>query len=224
MRYDSQQRGFMDKNGNYGIMDKNGDFNPYMFDPRKGPRDKRGNPIEVVGFHLGPRTKYTHPYSYDPMLQWKKFDTTPADAGAVYSDRLWQHDYSLFRRLCQEHFAGGNDKGGDSFANRSPAKIEAFLRAFYGNPELELVRVEEHCNPSNGYPLWVFFYRSHLPATAYIPTGAPDDTQAPLKAPVKARSKTGTRAGSKVRNRAHIKARNLVRSKAGRKARATRKK
>lgn len=111
--------------------------------------------VEFVGMHLGERTKWTHPYSYDPLLQFRKYSTTPDTARAVYSDRMCQWDYDKYRKLCKEHF---NDNGGDYFNSRSAKDIESFLREYFGKPELELVRVEEQCNVSNGYPVWAFWF------------------------------------------------------------------
>lgn len=145
-------------------VDKMGNLSPYFFDQNKQPCDEHGRPVEVVGMHLGPRTKHEYPYSYDAILQWKKFNTTPSDATAVYADRLCQWNYDKYRRLCLEHFRNGNDTGGDYFHGRSPAKIEQFLRDYYDNQDLELLRVEEHCNIGNGFPVWVFFFRDKAPA------------------------------------------------------------
>lgn len=133
--------------------------NPYTFEGDGKYIDKNGNRVkgymlDMVGTHLGPRTKQTNPYSYDALLQWKKYDKTPENASAVYSDRMLQWDYTKFRSLCREHF----NHEGDYFGGRSPKKIEAFMRAYFGNPDLELVRIEEHCNQSSGYPVWAFFY------------------------------------------------------------------
>lgn len=115
--------------------------------------------VELAGMHLGPRTKRSHPYSYDPVLQYKKYAKTPQTAHASYSDRLAQWDHDKFRRLCEQHFKGKNgDRGGDWFYQRHPADIEAFLRDYFDQPALELVRVEEQCNVASGFPLWVFWY------------------------------------------------------------------
>jgi hypothetical protein len=111
---------------------------------------------ERVGEHLGPRSKQQYPYSYDPLLVYRRYAKLPAETHAVYSDRLRQWDFDKFRALSRTHF--GNE--GDSFHSRKPAKIEAFLREWFEQPELQLVRVEEHCNVSNGFPVWVFWYRN----------------------------------------------------------------
>lgn len=121
--------------------------------------DENGDYLDIPGFHLGPRTKESNPYSYDPLLQWRKYDRTPVNASAVYSDRLAQWDHNKYRSLVDKHFTGaGDDRGGDYFHSRSPQRIEAFLRDYNDNQDLELVRIEEHCNWSSGYPVWAFFY------------------------------------------------------------------
>lgn len=118
--------------------------------------------LEFPGMCLGERNRHSYPYSYDPYLQWSKQQGVPADAQGVYSDRMRQWNYALYRELCQKHFAGKNgDPGGDYFNRRKPKDIEAFLREYFSKPKLELVRVEEHCNMSSGYPIWVFYYRDH---------------------------------------------------------------
>lgn len=122
-------------------------------------RGEDGKFLDIPGFHLGERTKESHPYSYDPLLQWRKYDKTPETASAVYSDRLAQWDYKKYQALVEKHFTGVNgDRGGDYFHSRSPKRIEAFLRDYNDNQDLELVRIEEHCNWSSGYPVWAFFY------------------------------------------------------------------
>ena len=39
--------------------------------------------VELVGMHLGPRTKLSHPYSYDPLLQYRKYKELPESARAT---------------------------------------------------------------------------------------------------------------------------------------------
>jgi len=130
---------------------------------------------EVPGCHLGPRTKATNPYSYDPLLQWRKYNETPTNASAVYSDRMSQWNYAKYRELMEKHFAGiGNDRGGDYFGSRGASRIEAFLRDYFDKQDLELVRIEEHCNQATGYPVWAFFYVD----PSYTPPAPREDSSA----------------------------------------------
>lgn len=104
------------------------------------------------------KTKYTHPYSYDPFVLWKgKGDAN----GSVYTDRLYQWDYEKADRLGKKHMPGKR------WDNAQPSQIEAFLREYLDAPDLKLVKIIEYCNVSNGYPVWrLDFYAT--------PTGAKD--------------------------------------------------
>jgi hypothetical protein len=111
--------------------------------------DRSGNPIE--------RTPDTHPYSFEGYVTWRKPGFGFEDHGdsGVYTDRLSQWDYEKTRALQKKHF--GND--GDWWDRRPASQIEAFLRDWEGDPELELVLVLKCCNVSSGYPLWYFEFR-----------------------------------------------------------------
>lgn len=109
---------------------------------------------------VGGKTKFTNPYDYDPILQFSARSKLPEN-GSCYSDRMSQWDYKKYRDLCEKHFKGKNgDPGGDYFDRRTPADIEAFLREYFDKPELTLLRVEEHCNVSNGFPVWFFAWNN----------------------------------------------------------------
>lgn len=96
------------------------------------------------------KTKWEHPYSYDPILQY--FNGTEGKA-TVYSDRMFQWDSEKFNQLCQKHF--GNH--GQSFENREAEVIEQFLSDYLGQAVV-LNKITEYCNQSSGYPLWRFDY------------------------------------------------------------------
>jgi hypothetical protein len=110
-----------------------------------GPVDEHGQPVE--------RTKQQYPYSYDGFVQWRDTNKPKAN-GTIYSDRLTQWDFPKYDLLCMKHF-GNKSQYWDS---REPEKIEAFLRDWCEDPELELTMVMEYCNVSNGYPCWRFDY------------------------------------------------------------------
>jgi hypothetical protein len=98
------------------------------------------------------RTKFSHPYNYDPFTMWSGKDTPD---GSVYTDRLYQWDPKKHDDLCTKHF--GNC--GQYWDYRSVDKIQDFLRDYLDAPELKLCEVQEHCNQATGYPLWFFSYR-----------------------------------------------------------------
>jgi hypothetical protein len=99
------------------------------------------------------RTKATHPYSYDPEIQYV---TKLTPTGSCYSDRLqlW-YPSEVLRAKMLEHFG----ESGDYYSGRSAAKIQAFLRDLMDKPSLVLTRIEEHCNQATGYPVWFFAYK-----------------------------------------------------------------
>lgn len=100
----------------------------------------------------GRRTKFTHPYSYDPIVQWSSGQKYQS---VVYTDRLkgW-YPYEKLQELKKKHF--GN--AGDYWSERKPAAIQAFLRELFNKPSLQLHFVEEHCNVANGFPVWLLGY------------------------------------------------------------------
>lgn len=102
--------------------------------------------IHYGEYHSG-KTKFSHPYSYDPFYIWKS-NTKPNNT--YYTDHLYSWDYKKHNELCKKHF--GDE--GQRWNRRNPLKIQEFLREYTGNQELILCRVIEYCNVSNGYPLW----------------------------------------------------------------------
>lgn len=100
------------------------------------------------------RTKLTHPYSYDPIIQWQSEDKELKATNTVYSDRLFQWDANKYAELTKKHF----DDSGSNWVNRDHEKIELFLKEYFDNNELKLVSVIEYCNQATGYPCWRFDY------------------------------------------------------------------
>jgi len=122
-------------------------FNQYGISCVSGFLDLEGNPVE--------KNRYKYPYSYDAYVQWRGGENDQI-TGCVYSDRMMQWDWDKFNSLSEKHF--GNR--GQMFGNRSPDKIEAFLKDYFGKPELKLIVIQECCNVSSGYPIWIFHYSS----------------------------------------------------------------
>ena len=112
------------------------------------PCDEFGNPVI--------KTKWEHPYSYDPFVIWRGNRSIHANS-TVYSDRMIRE--SKYNKLSQEIF-------GDVahvFYDRSPEKIELFLQKWYKNNAIKLVMIMECCNVSSGYPLWRFDFQTNNP-------------------------------------------------------------
>lgn len=100
----------------------------------------------------GARTKSTHPYSYDPIVQWR---SNNEPTGTVYTDRLFRWDDAKHDALCLNHFGDA----GQYWHRREPAKVEAFLREYLNRPALVLCAITEQCNQASGFPLWRLDYR-----------------------------------------------------------------
>jgi len=84
------------------------------------PVDEYGQPVEL--------TKEESPYGYSPFVTWRRPGTRGPSMHGTYSDRLLEADWDKHNRLCQKHF-------GDEaqwWHSRSPEKIEAFLRDYFG--------------------------------------------------------------------------------------------
>lgn len=99
------------------------------------------------------RTKASHPYSYDPITQ---FRVAGEPTSTIYTDRLLEWDFARHDELCQKHF--GNK--GQYWDRRSPAGIQAFLRDWCEKPDLKLIAVIEYCNLATGYPTWRLDYNA----------------------------------------------------------------
>lgn len=102
------------------------------------------------------RTKAEYPYSYDAFMTWASKQVVKGEQSCNYSDRLRQWDGEKYNRLCRKHF----DNQGDYWylTERTPAKVEAFLRDYHDAPELHLQEIWEGCNVANGFPVWHFMF------------------------------------------------------------------
>lgn len=103
--------------------------------------------------HIPPRTKFSHPYSYDPIVL---FDTGEKSTDSAYSDRMSQWNYEKFR-------ASMKDQGEMHFSWHSKDAVQKFLRAYYSENTTEVLhvtRVVEMCNASSGYPVWFIEWKA----------------------------------------------------------------
>jgi hypothetical protein len=103
--------------------------------------------------HFPPRTKYSHPYSYDPIVL---LDSGTEGDGSAYSDRMVGWDYNKFY-ACMGKINDG--KGEMCFRWGSRELVTAFMRDYNDDPGLIVTRVVEMCNVSNGYPVWLVVYK-----------------------------------------------------------------
>ena len=109
--------------------------------------DLDGNPVE--------RTRDKYPYSYDPYVVFKSDSFKREEMTSVYSDRLLQWDLDKFNDSRKKV-----DGTTSQYFNLSQYQCQLFLRYYYDDPNLELHCILEGCNVSNGFPYWVFFFKS----------------------------------------------------------------
>jgi len=111
--------------------------------------------------HHPRRTKQTHPYAYDPFTIWGQPSPNPKRNGSTYVDRLIQWDRAKYERLARKHYHSGGSSYMQPFNSQSCKGhlIEAFLRDWFDDPTLELLRVVEHCNPFTGERTWSLDYK-----------------------------------------------------------------
>ena len=123
----------------------NNDFEEYYMDLRLGHVEDLNGPDEhgIYPSHMSWSLKASKPYSYEPFYVFKSSGKVN---GSVYSDRMQQWDYDKYKASAEKTDFKGYTK--------DPETVEAFLRAYFDEPELKLVRVIEYCNVSNGYPCW----------------------------------------------------------------------
>lgn len=106
-------------------------------------------------FSLDPdfKNEIDHPYDFDPYTVWMT-NKNVVPNGSVYTDRLFQWDNIKHDLLCLKHF----ENKGQYWSDRSPSKIQDFLRDYLDDQNLILCEIQKHCNVSNGYPVWYFSY------------------------------------------------------------------
>jgi len=107
--------------------------------------DENGFPVK--------RTPITHPYSYDAYVIW---GAKNKDSHGVYTDRLLQWDYKKHNELCKLIW----DNTSQLWDSRQPKDIQTFLRKYNNDENIILTMVMKCYNVSNGYPVWILFYRT----------------------------------------------------------------
>ena len=112
--------------------------------------------------HDPPWTKQSHPYCYDPFTIWGAPRPNKACNDTVYTDRLDQWDSAKYARLARKHYQSGEscyERPFDSHHCKGHL-IERFLRDWFDDFELKLLRVVEYCSPATGYQTWRLDYTS----------------------------------------------------------------
>jgi hypothetical protein len=77
----------------------------------------------------------------------------------AYSDRMMDWDFEKFTRCASE--AGIK---GQYFSGNTPNQAQNFIRLYYNNPNLILVKVVQYNNAATGYPIWYFVWAVPLNA------------------------------------------------------------
>lgn len=108
---------------------------------------KDGNCIQQSSVPV--KTKASHPYSYDPIVQYHNPDLTATSS--AYTDRIFRWNSKQHDELCKKHFGNIVQYWND----RDPSKIEEFMQDWCKNKNLKLVTVTEYCNQTTGYPTWL---------------------------------------------------------------------
>lgn len=128
-------------------------------DPNFGLRIRRvqSDADRDLNSHDPPWTKQSHPYCYDPFTIWGDPRPSQECNGTVYTDRLDQWDSGKYERLATKHYSG--HRPFDSYSCKGD-RIEAFLRDWFDDPGLKLLRVVEYCHPGTGFPTWRLDYVS----------------------------------------------------------------
>lgn len=99
------------------------------------------------------REKRDHPYSYSEFYLWGQ--QGKGDHG-VYSDRLNQWSSEQWDRAWAAMKTAGIEKRFDMMCAKD---ARLFLTAYYGWPIICTAMIEG-CNVGNGYPYWVFYFKS----------------------------------------------------------------
>jgi hypothetical protein len=137
-------------------------FDPDPFDPFSAVIVDDHADEDLMGRHSPPWTKESHPYNYDPFTIWGRPQPDKRCNGTVYTDRLDQWDSGKYAQLARKHYRSSSNDFERPFDshNCKGHLIEAFLRDWFDDPALQLLRVVEYCSPATGYQTWRLDYAS----------------------------------------------------------------
>lgn len=125
---------------------------------------------EDLARHKPPWTPRDHPYNYDPFTIWGLARTSELRNATLYTDRLESWCPAKYAALAHKHYhSGSNDyvRPFDSYDCQGHL-IERFLRDYFADPALELLRIVQQCNPGTGEVIW----RLDVHATRDLQSGA----------------------------------------------------
>jgi hypothetical protein len=71
-------------------------------------------------------------------------------------DRLLMGDWDKYNAVSMRLFGDVSQMWWD---RRTPEQVQEFLRQYWDDPELILVKIQKMYNISNGFPVWNFSYR-----------------------------------------------------------------
>lgn len=103
------------------------------------------------------RTKWTHPYAFDSFIVWEKskVEGKGLQYGSAYHDRMimWGSDnyYKCLKKVWPEP---------ERLDFKDSKRVEKFLRLYFKDRKLALIRIIEECNVSNGYSVFCFIWKS----------------------------------------------------------------
>ena len=131
---------------------------------RRGPDPKWVNPSRT-------REKFSYPYSYDEFFIFGSRETIKKTDGADYSDRLWE--WWVEKKTSESYDALWKKHIGRRYDQASADQLGAFLTEYNqtlfpkenAGKTFKVVALAEGCNPSNGYPYWIVWYRKSASAT-----------------------------------------------------------
>jgi len=89
-----------------------------------------------------------------PRTQYELKGVTPN--GNNDHDRLLEADWDKYNEVSMRLFG---DKSQMWWDRRTPEQVQEFLRQYWDDPELILVKIQKMYNISNGFPVWNFSYR-----------------------------------------------------------------
>jgi hypothetical protein len=104
--------------------------------------------------------KRSHPLNEEPT-HWAAARTTFENKNVVANgnndhDRLLEGNWAKYDEVSMRLFG---DKSHMWWDQRTPTQVQEFLRQYWDDPELILVKIQKMYNISNGFPVWNFSYR-----------------------------------------------------------------